>query len=301
MSGNKGIIFDIQHFSIHDGPGIRSTIFFKGCPLSCLWCSNPESHATHPQIMYYQHLCTGCGACVDVCRNKALIKGDDAIEHDKIRCSACGVCAGACLYKARIHTGKVVDVDTVCDTIHEHWRIFMQSGGGVTCSGGEVFMQPDFLRAILYKVHDVLGLHSCIETSGYTRWESFASVLPLLDLVFLDIKHMDNEKHMRATGKPNGLILENARKLADSNVPVIIRFPLIPGFNDSVDDVRDLGVFLQATGLRHLEIMPYHALGVSKYAALGKKCRMDSNKAPRVDAAVAILQKYGIKVEVHQL
>ena len=177
----------------------------------------------------------------------------------------------------------------------------MQSGGGLTCSGGEVFMQPEFLLAILEKAHNEMGFHTCIETSGYTPWQTFASVLPLLDLVFLDIKHIDNKKHIQATGKPNKLILDNALKLAASKVPTIVRLPLIPGFNDSADDVRALGAFLQTTGLQNLEIMPYHALGVSKYAALGKDYQISSNTPPLVDAAVAILQEHGLEVEVHQL
>ncbi|MDR1935593.1 MAG: glycyl-radical enzyme activating protein, partial [Candidatus Accumulibacter sp.] len=265
-----GVVFDIQHFSLHDGPGIRSTVFLKGCPLACRWCGNPESQSPRAQLMYFTHLCAACGSCVKTCPNHAMISVADGVRFDPSLCSACGACVPGCLRGARNLSGKRLGVREISDEVRQHWRIFQQSGGGVTVSGGEPLTQKDFLLALLTELHDEAGLSTCLDTCAKAPWPVLERILPHLDLVLLDIKHVDDQKHRQWTGSGNADILANAQKLAESPLEVVVRIPLIPEFNDADADLYDIADFLAKTGLKHVEIMPYHLLGLSKYRALGK-------------------------------
>lgn len=295
----RGMVFDIQHYCLHDGPGIRSTVFLKGCPLSCRWCSNPESQKRRPQLLFYRNLCVGCGACVEVCPRKALSLEADGLHMDRARCTGCGRCVPVCLQNARVLSGRLMDVEEVCEEVRQHWRIFMHSGGGVTCGGGESLAQPGFLLALLTRLHDELGLHTCLDTSGHAPWRTLRAMLPHLDLILLDIKHMDPARHREATGRDNGPVLRNARELGRRCFPVVIRLPLIPAFNDTEDNLQALGAFLAEVGLPELEIMPYHEFGLSKYAALGQPYSPPPAKAPDVEKAESILRGFGLDVRVH--
>ena len=299
MESSQGIIFDIQHFSLHDGPGVRSTVFFKGCPLSCWWCGNPESQGREPQLLYFKHLCTGCGGCVPLCPARAMTVDGEGGRLDREACTACGACVPACPRSARQLSGSIVSVARVCAEVRQHWRIFQTSGGGVTLSGGEVLSQPEFLHDLLKALHDEAGLHTCLDTCGMAPWPLLERVLPYVDMVLFDVKHMDGDIHKNATRAGNGPILANARKLAARGVPVLIRVPLIPGFNDTDENLSALGAFLRETALLEAEIMPYHTLGMNKYAALDKAYTFYTDAAPRVEAAVATLERYGVHVEVH--
>ncbi|MDX5627162.1 MULTISPECIES: glycyl-radical enzyme activating protein [unclassified Brenneria] len=263
----QGVIFDIQHFSLHDGPGVRSTVFFKGCPLSCLWCANPESQRRKPELLYFAANCVSCGACAEACPNDA-----------------------------RTLSGRKMRVDEVVDEVRQHWRIFMQSGGGVTCSGGEILSQPVFLQALLQKLHDEMGFHLCLDTSGYAPWSRLEQLLPHADMILLDLKHMDAARHKAATGRDNKYILENARRLGKRGFPVLVRLPLIPGFNDDDDNLFRLGAFMKEIALPAIEILPYHEFGSSKYEALGKTYHVYENKRPRVREAREILSAFGLEV-----
>lgn len=297
---DNGIIFDIQHYSLQDGPGVRSTVFFKGCPLSCWWCSNPESQSLQPQLLFYENLCVSCGTCVEACPNQAIVVVEDGSIHLRRElCQACGSCVPVCLRNARAISGRIMTVDEVCDDVRQHWRIFMQSDGGVTCSGGEPLAQPGFLSSVLTRLHDELGFHTCLDTSGYTPWETLQWMLPHLDLILLDIKHMDGTRHKKATGLGNELILRNARELGRVGFPVLIRLPLIPDFNDTLENLHALGSFLRGIGLLDVEIMPYHEFGLSKYSALGRKYNHPSSAMPETERAVMVLQTYGLEVLVH--
>ncbi len=295
-----GWIFDIQRFSVHDGPGIRTTIFFKGCPLSCLWCSNPESQSPKPQVLYFTHLCKGCATCVQVCPQKAISVENDALNYNREKCVNCGACADACLYEARILSGRQVSVEEICEVVSKDWRYYMQSGGGVTCGGGEALMQPDFLRALLTRLRDGLGYHTCLDTSGFAPWKVFETMLPHLDLVLLDIKHMDSAAHKKLTGVDNGPILNNARELGKRAFPVLIRVPLITGANDDEAHIHTLGKFLRENSLCDVELMPYHTYGLNKYRALGIEYPLSERPKPDADACKNILESYGLRVEVHQ-
>jgi pyruvate formate lyase activating enzyme len=294
-----GIVFDIQHFSLHDGPGIRSTVFFKGCPLACRWCANPESQSPQPQLMYFTHLCAACGNCVKACPNRAMSLVGDGVRFDPSRCSACGACVPGCLRGARNVSGKRLGIREISDEVRQHWRIFQQSGGGVTVGGGEPLAQRDFLLALLTELHDEAGLSTCLDTCAKAPWPVLERMLPHLDLVLLDIKHIDDEKHREWTGSGNADILSNARKLTESRCAVLVRVPLIPGFNDADGELYDIADFLAGTGLKRVEIMPYHALGLGKYRALGKIHSLPVTAKPRVPEAVDILKGAGIEVEVH--
>ncbi|PKU22059.1 glycyl-radical enzyme activating protein [Telmatospirillum siberiense] len=298
MDDTRGVIFDIQHFSLHDGPGVRSTVFFKGCPLSCLWCANPESQRHKAELLYFTSLCTRCGHCVEQCPQDALVLDGTGIRLDRRRCVGCGACVDLCPQNARTLSGKTMTVSEIAEEVRQHWRIFMQSGGGVTFGGGEVLAQPAFLGALLRHLHDEVGFHTCIDTSGYAPWPTLEALLPHIDLILLDLKHMDGALHAGATGKPNDWILHNARTLGRRGFPVVVRLPLIPDFNDTESNLDALGTFMNEAGLPSIEVLPYHDFGVSKYEALGKSYQIHSTSKPRLDRAKDILNRYGLDVSV---
>jgi len=295
----QGSIFDIQRFSTKDGPGVRTTVFFKGCPLSCKWCSNPESQSSRPQILYYKDLCKGCGECVQACAAGAIRVCDGALLYSRDKCVACGECARACPHEARTLSGATMTVDAVCEEVRKDWRTYMHSGGGVTLGGGEALMQPRFLSAVLAKLHDELGYHTCLDTSGFAPWETLQPLLPGLDLILMDIKHMDVVAHRRMTGVDNTMVLDNIRKLAKLSFPVRIRVPLIPGFNDDAINAAALGEFLREVGYVDVELMPYHKFGLSKYAALGLEYQMECSAKPDLNTVVGILETYGLHITIH--
>lgn len=301
MDDKHGVIFDIQHFSLHDGPGVRSTVFFKGCPLSCLWCANPESQRHKAELLYFSSLCTRCGRCVEVCPQSALSAEEAGIRLDRQRCVGCGTCAALCPQNARTVSGKTMTVAEVAAEVRQHWRIFMQSGGGVTFGGGEVLAQPIFLGALLRHLHDEAGFHTCIDTSGYAPWPTLEALLPVTDLILLDLKHMDSALHAGATGHPNDRILDNAIALGRRRFPVVVRLPLIPDFNDTESNLEALGAFMNKAGLPTIEILPYHEFGVSKYEALGKSYKVYSTDKPRLDRAETLLKRHGLDVTVSRV
>lgn len=293
------MIFDIQHYSLHDGPGVRSTVFFKGCPLSCKWCSNPESQQHASQIMHYQNICTVCGACITACPHGALSLDRGAIKRQNDKCQACGQCISVCKSKASVLSGHPESVNEICSEVREHWRIFMQSGGGITCSGGEPLTQPAFLKGLLVKLHDELGFHTCLDTTGFAPWKTLEAMLPHLDLVLLDIKHMDNNTHKKGTGVSNVSILQNAVELGKLKFPVTVRLPLIPQFNDSPWNLELMGGFLNENGLTIVEIIPYHEFGLSKYNALQIDYQAPPSITPATSLAVNTLKDFGMDVTVH--
>jgi pyruvate formate lyase activating enzyme len=206
----------------------------------------------------------------------------------------------ACLYEARALSGKSMSVDEVCRIVREDWRIYAQSGGGITLGGGEALVQPEFLHALLGALHDGLGYHACLDTSGFASWETLSALLPSLDLILLDIKHVDGNAHRKATGVDNALILNNAARLSALGFPVIIRAPLIPGVNDNAEALHGLGALLRELRFPEVEIMPYHAYGLSKYQALGRSYPLGDPPQPDAASAAELLRSYGLKVSVHQ-
>lgn len=248
-----GKVFDIQRFSVYDGPGIRTNVFFKGCPLKCLWCHNPESQSFKPQLMFYAHKCTVCGKCREICNN----------THTP-RCNACGKCAEICENGARQISGYDISSEDVLKKVLRDKPFYETSGGGVTLSGGEPFAQPDFALEILSLCKEN-GLNTAVETCGFVSAEIIEKAAPVVDLFLFDIKGIDEDLHMKNTGVSNSLILRNAEYIMKNGLPVRFRMPYVPGFNDG--ELPAISEFTKGFGL---ELMAYHSTGVGKYSALGR-------------------------------
>lgn len=273
-------IFDIQRFSVQDGPGIRTTVFLKGCPLKCLWCSNPESQSPMPQLLYFESRCTHCYKCIDVCPSGAVCKADDGrLSLDRQSCTGCGTCVEECLTEARSISGKEATVEEVCRIVEKDMSYYRNSGGGVTVSGGEPTSQPESLLELLVKCRE-MGIHTCLDTCGFADWDVLKEALKHVDLVLMDNKHMNTEIHKKFTGVNNELILENTARAAAQGVPMIIRVPLIPGLNDSDENVNQLGQFMKTCGLSRVDLLPYHRFSLSKYQALSKEYSLEELPSP---------------------
>ncbi len=254
----KAAIFDIERSSFVDGPGIRTTVFFKGCNLRCAWCHNPESQPPHPQMMFYQNKCTGCGKCKEKCPNN--------LES----CELCGKCTLYCPHDAREICGKEYTVDEVMRVILRDKDFYEKSGGGVTFSGGECMLQIEFLKEIL-KACKENGIHTAVDTAGNVAFERFEEIIPYTDLFLYDVKCYNSEKHKHYTGVSNELILSNLGRLLEIGNAVWVRIPIIPTVNDTEEEMRDIKAFLNThRAPQKIELLPYHRMGEHKYAALGK-------------------------------
>ncbi len=285
----KGIVFNIQRYSIHDGPGIRTTVFLKGCPLRCFWCQNPESQDLNPQILLDRKKCTLCGNCIAICPTKAIRLSDEKLTIDRKACKGCGKCVEVCPNEARRLVGKYATVDEIMHHVLRDVKFYENSGGGVTLSGGEPTAQPRFVLAILKRCKEE-GLHTALDTCGYAPWTTMKKLLDHVDLVLYDLKHMDPKKHYDATGKDNRLVLRNVTRIADHK-PLRIRVPLIPGFNDSPEDIRALARFVKKElDSVPIDLLPYNKLGENKYDLLDKSYSpLQSQEESYLEALQAIV------------
>ncbi|MFO7698152.1 MAG: glycyl-radical enzyme activating protein [Anaerolineae bacterium] len=266
----RGTITDIQRFSIHDGPGIRTTVFFKGCNLRCFWCHNPETHATGPEIQVHPERCIACGACLEVCEQSCHELTPEGKVYHRENCVACGRCAAECFAEALVLVGRVVTVDDIMRDVLADRLFYSNSGGGVTLSGGEPLLQAEFAAALLAACR-VEGIPTAIETAAQFPWEVIAGLLPLLDLVMMDIKVIDEDVHRRVTGVGNARILANARRLGDSGIPLIVRTPVIPGVNDTAEAITAIARFTaELPSLLYYELLPFHPMAAGKYDSLGR-------------------------------
>ena len=255
----KAEIFDIQRNSFVDGPGIRTTVFFKGCNLRCKWCHNPESQAGAPQMLFYRDKCTGCGKCAEVCPNHLL------------SCDKCGKCAIYCINDARQLCGKEYTADEILAEVIKDKLFYDASGGGVTCSGGECMLQIDFLCELLAKCKEK-GIHTAVDTAGDVPWEYFERVMPFADMFLYDVKCFSEDLHKEGTGVSNKRILENLKRLSQSfDGEILIRIPVIEGFNADIEELKKIKAFLDLLGIKNVELLPYHKMGEHKYAALNEK------------------------------
>jgi pyruvate formate lyase activating enzyme len=296
-------VTNIQGYSIHDGPGIRTVVFLKGCSLACRWCSNPECISPRPEVGTIGRLCTRCGACEDVCPEGALRCGPDAPPViDRTLCTGCGQCVAACRYGALVLYGTLMGPDEVFDAVRRDRIFYEASGGGVTVSGGEALLKPDFVAA-LFELCRRDGLPTCVETSGNAPQTALEKVLPLTDLLLFDLKLMDPVRHERETGSPNDRILAGARLAAASGVSLLFRMPLVPGVNDDEDNLRAAADFILSLGDFGLELMPYHELGKGKYESLGLPYLLPGLPAPskeRVRAVRDFFVRLGVKCSVSE-
>ena len=270
-----GRVFNIQRYSIHDGAGIRTLVFLKGCPLKCLWCDNPESQKSMPELGFIESRCVGantCGApCVSACSADAIrLNGQNKPAIDRSRCDACGMCAEACSNDALKVVGREMSVDEVLTEVEKDRAFYRRSGGGITIGGGEPLAQYRFTAELLEAAEEAY-LHTAIETCGHSPWKHFEIVLRHVDLLQIDLKHMNPQKHKELTGKSNELILDNIKNVLSIKEPqdVIIRIPVIPGCNGSVQNITESAKFVAELGFTQIELMPYHKLGVSKYPQYG--------------------------------
>lgn len=270
LEATKGTIFNIQHFCIHDGPGIRTNVFVKGCPLRCLWCANPESQMRAPQLMYRKDKCVACGACLTACPRGAIAMGTDVKVHtDRTLCTGCGACVPICPADAREISGYSI---TAGETFHEvqEDRLFYGDDGGVTITGGEALAQPEFTLALLQLCRED-GISTAIETCGAVSWEVLRRAGELCDVILYDIKHMDDAQHRQGTGQGNTRILENLRHLSrECACDIWVRVPIIPGYNDSEENIRQLSCFVKEnlTHCSQVHLLPFHTLGEGKFEEL---------------------------------
>lgn len=285
-------VTDIQGYSIHDGPGIRTVVFLKGCSLECRWCSNPECISAQPEIGLFRNLCTSCGACDGVCPTGALTYAPGLPpEIDRSLCSGCGECVAVCSYKALVLYGRRMTVDEVFDLVRRDAMFYDASGGGVTVSGGEPLLRPAFVSALLQKCRDA-GIHTCVETSGCAPQSALRQVLPYADCWLFDLKLYDPARHNEYTGSANDDILANAAIVAESGADVLFRMPIIPGISDDPRNLEDTAGFvrrLMGTNPR-VELMPYHRLGEGKYRSLDQPYPL-SGVAPLTAEDLAGAQK----------
>jgi pyruvate formate lyase activating enzyme len=300
----SGTIFDIKKYSINDGPGIRTTVFFSGCPLSCLWCHNPESLSFVPELLYREGRCLMCGACIEVCPKGAIVKNQgtiDSVVTDRQKCTRCQTCIATCYSGARQFSGHEITVSDVMEQVKREIPFYDESGGGVTFSGGEPLMQPSFLSALLKACREQ-EIHTVVDTSGFTNWNVFEQIRQNVDMFLYDLKHMNSARHHEVTGVPNKVILENLRKLAEHGHKIVVRIPLIPGINDDEKNLHASGKFLACLQkLEGVELMGYHNIAQAKYEALSREYQLADTKPPSKEAmlnAAELLRSYNLQVTI---
>jgi pyruvate formate lyase activating enzyme len=296
-----GIIFDVKKFSIHDGPGIRTTVFFKGCPLACSWCHNPESQSPEPELALRPDRCIRCGACVSACAHGAISMSSDAVATDAERCVRCGACVEVCYAEARELLGRGMTVAQVMAEIGRDVVFYDESGGGVTFSGGEPLSQPDFLLALLRACKQE-EIHTALDTCGFSPWETLDRVREYVDLFLYDLKLMDDARHRKYTGVSNALILGNLQALSQRGHTIVLRVPVVPGINDDDEGIRRVGSFAAALPrLSRVDLLPYHHAGVEKYHRLNRVYGLPGTRPPtdeRMAHIAHVLREFGLPVRI---
>jgi pyruvate formate lyase activating enzyme len=297
----EGMIFSIQRYSIQDGPGIRTTVFLKGCPLQCKWCSNPESQNPYPEIMVRRQKCQACERCMESCESGAITMVDGAVHIDRSVCVLCMRCVDACPTGTLEVAGKLMTLEEVVEESSRDELFYQNSGGGVTLSGGEPLYQPEFTYHFLRRCKE-RALSTALDTCGYAQWEILERVLPFTDVVLFDLKHLDTAMHLEGTGVGNELIRDNLKRiLLEGKTRVWIRIPVITGYNDSEQYIMDLAVAIRDMPVEKISLLGYHEWGRSKYASLGREYPLDGTVAldkDRLERLKEIMESEGLSVTI---
>lgn len=303
MNVQKGLVHKIERFSLHDGPGIRTLIVMKGCPLRCHWCSSPYTQNPNPEILYIRSRCKGCGQCLETCPQKAITRSGapSQVQTKRVLCIGCGDCVEVCVNQARELSGRYYTPEELFREIEKDEAFYRRSGGGVTVGGGEPTLQAEFVGDFLSLCRSHF-IHAAMETCAFTSWEKLASLLDSLDLVYMDLKHMDEERHSEWTGVSNRRILENIRKAARRN-QVVLRIPVVPGFNNTVENISASARFAKKLGnnLLRLELLPYHPFGIHKYEELERSYTLDAVQPPADEHMAnlrAMVRSFGIDCQI---
>lgn len=294
-----GLIFDIKRYAIHDGPGIRTTVFFKGCSLSCQWCHNPEGRLSGTELMLWPSRCIGCQICISACPNSAISILHNSITTDRDKCEVCGVCAERCPANAREIVGQMVSVKELMLEVERDMPFYERSGGGITVSGGEPLVQPVFLNAFLRTCKE-RGIHTALDTSGYAERDVLTNISKNVDLLLYDLKIMNNDKHKRYTGVGNKQILKNLEALDTLGNTIIIRFPLIPQINSDNENIRAMCKLVsRLRNVKGIDVLPYHKLGVEKARRLGKETKVFEKPSDEVlSQSLKSIKGYGLEVKI---
>ena len=289
----KGVIFNIQKCSIHDGPGLRTLVFFKGCPLRCKWCANPESQSFEPQIMNMYSRCVSCYMCIDACDKGCIKKSESGrYEIDYAKCDGCGKCSDVCFAEARTLMGKQMTAQELLAEIKKDQGFYTRSGGGVTFSGGEPLMQPEFLEEIA-RLCKENGIKTAIESCGCGDFEKFSKAMPYIDFMYFDLKHMDSSEHKRLTGAGNEMIIENLKKINElGTTQITIRTPVIPNCNDSEKNICETAELIKNLKMvKAYELLAYHNLGENKYDSLGRTYELHGTQKPSEEFMNNLVEK----------
>ncbi|MFZ5572358.1 MAG: glycyl-radical enzyme activating protein [Thermodesulfobacteriota bacterium] len=295
----SAVVFDVQRFSLHDGPGIRTTVFLKGCPLRCAWCQNPESHKAEPEIAFYAERCVRCFDCLSVCPRGAISAGPRRVADE--HCNACGACSKVCRQQALVLVGRSRDADSLAEEVKRDLDFYQDSGGGVTFSGGEPMLHSAFLLQVIPRLRQV-GMHVNLETSGAFPWNAMEPLLAMLDLIYFDLKIMDPALHAVHTRADNRGILRNFTMLSERFPPLQARMPLIPGITDTESNLVETARFLKASGHHCIHCLPYHPLGEAKLARIASELEPFGNRNPAAAdprRAISILQQEGIDAVIY--